>query len=359
MSDGDSRAGSLLAFAEALKSGTTTAIDMTCRPAGAAAAAQEIGIRAVVVPLAADAELADGGACDAHQDVKDMIANEAARRAGARVRYWFGFDAINGVSEATLREMAADAARLGIGVHGHMSESRDDTAWPVRERGAAGAVYLHRTGILGPATVLAHCNWLTDEEIGLLASTHTSVSHNPTSNMKLGTGVCPIPDLLRAGVNVGLGTDGMLSNFHLDMFEVMRGACLLQRIHRLDAAALSSQQALEMATRAGARAVGLERDLGSIERGKVADLILVDMNRIHLRPLIRGVHDNLVALLVWCAHGSDVETVIVDGRVVVERGRLALAPEEHIMTLAQGTAERLVNRIPARVSHGGTAGGGA
>jgi 5-methylthioadenosine/S-adenosylhomocysteine deaminase len=350
MTDQDSEAGSLLAFAEALKSGTTTAIDMVCRPAGAARAAEEIGIRAVIVPLAADADLADGGACDAYQDVREMIAAEAGRRAGARVQYWLGFDAINGVSEATLRAMSQDASRLGIGIHGHMSESREDTAWPVSERGAAGAVYLHRAGILGPHTVLAHCNWLTGEEIGLLASTGTSVSHNPTSNMKLGTGVCPVPDLRKAGVNVGLGTDGMLSNFHLDMFEVMRGACLLQRIHHLDANALTSFQVLEMATRGGARAVGLEHELGSIEPGKRADAIIVNMDRVHLRPLLRGPHDNLIAMLVWCVHGADVETVLVDGRVAVDGGRLVSMAEGDILAKAQSTAERLVAGILGKPS---------
>lgn len=187
------------------------------------------------------------------------------------MQYWLGFDAINGVSDATLRRMGEGARRLRGGIHGHMSESQEDTAWAPRTVGLDPAAYLARADVLGPRTVLAHCNWLTREEIGLLAATGTSVSHNPTSNMKLGTGVCPVPALLAAGVNVGLGTDGMLSNFHLDMFEVMRGACMLARIHRLDAAALSSAQALTMATRVGARAVGLADELGVVAPGGAAD----------------------------------------------------------------------------------------
>jgi 5-methylthioadenosine/S-adenosylhomocysteine deaminase len=146
-----------------------------------------------------------------------------------------------------------------------MSESRDDAGWTDREHGLPAAVYLNRAGVLGPRTVLAHCNWLTEQEIGLLRSSGTSVSHNPTSNMKIGTGVCPVPDPPGGGGERGAGTDGMLSNFHLDMFQVMRGACLLQRIHRLDAQALSSSQVLTMATRNGAQAVGLGKELGAIE----------------------------------------------------------------------------------------------
>jgi 5-methylthioadenosine/S-adenosylhomocysteine deaminase len=357
MSVEDSRAGSLVAFAESLKSGTTTVMDMTCKPEGAVLAAEEIGIRALITPLAADAPWSDDGACDSYPATRDMIKLVAPSQTGARVQYWLGFDGINGVAEASLREMAGFARRLSIGIHGHMSESRDDASWTDREHGLPAAVYLDRVGVLGPRTVLAHCNWLTEQEIRLLKSSGTSVSHNPTSNMKIGTGVCPVPDLLAAGVNVALGTDGMLSNFHLDMFEVMRGACLLQRIHRLDANALSSSQVLTMATRNGARAVGLEKELGSIEVGKRADLITIDLERVHLRPFLRGAHDNLAGLLVWCARGSDVDTVLVEGRVVVERGQLTTMNEKDVIACVQQTAEAVLRRIdsakrPAGHEHG-------
>src|SRR5215469_5949364 len=277
MTDADSRAGGLLAFADSLLCGTTTVMDMTCKPAGAFAAAEEIGIRARVVPLAADARFAGDGACDVYSQFVDGLASGVARPApGARVQYWLGFDSVSGVSAATLRQMAEDAQRLGVGIHGHMSESREDAGWTDREHGLPAAIYLGRAGVLGPRTLLAHCNWLTRDEIALLAETGTSVSHNPTSNMKLGTGVAPIPELRARGVTVGLGTDGMLSNFHLDMFEVMRGACMLQRIHRLDAHALLSWDVLEMATRGGARALGEANELGAIEAGRQADAILLD-----------------------------------------------------------------------------------
>ena len=353
----DSHAGSLVAFAEALKSGTTTVLDMTCKPEGAIAAAEAIGIRAFVTPLAADSPWSDDGACDSYPATRDVIKAVAPSQAGARVQYWLGFDGINGVAEASLREMAALARQLSIGIHGHMSESRDDAGWTDREHGLPAAVYLDRAGLLGRRTVLAHCNWLTEQEIALLESSGTNVSHNPTSNMKIGTGVCPVPALLEAGVNVGLGSDGMLSNFHLDMFEVMRGACLLQRIHRLDAHALSSGQVLSMATRNGARAVGLVDELGSIEVGKRADLITVDLERVHLRPFLRGAHDNLTGLLTWCVRGSDVDMVLVDGRVVVERGQLTTIPERDVIMRVQRAAEGVLRRIdsaprPAGHAHG-------
>jgi 5-methylthioadenosine/S-adenosylhomocysteine deaminase len=164
--------------------------------------------------------------------------------------------------------------------------------------------------------------------------------------MKLGTGIAPVTELRARGVTVGLGTDGMLSNFHLDMFEVMRAACMLQRIHHLDAHALMSADVLEMATRSGAKAMGDAGELGTIEPGKRADAILIDLAAPHFRPLIRGRHDNLSALLVWCAHGSDVRTVIVEGTVVVHDRRLCLVDEAAIMAGVQRTAERLLKSIP-------------
>jgi 5-methylthioadenosine/S-adenosylhomocysteine deaminase len=353
----DSRAGSLVAFAEALKSGTTTVMDMTCKPEGAILAAEEIGIRALITPLAADTPWSDDGACDSYPETRDLIKAVAPTQTSARVQYWLGFDGINGVTEGSLKEMGELSRRLSIGIHGHMSESRDDAGWTDREHGLPAAVYLNRAGVLGPRTVLAHCNWLTEQEIGLLRSSGTSVSHNPTSNMKIGTGVCPVPDLLAAGVNVALGTDGMLSNFHLDMFQVMRGACLLQRIHRLDAQALSSSQVLTMATRNGAQAVGLGKELGAIEVGRRADLVTIDLERVHLRPFLRGKHDNLAGLLAWCARGSDVDTVLVDGRVVVEGGQLTAMREKDIIARVQNTAEAVLQRIdsserPAGHGHG-------
>jgi 5-methylthioadenosine/S-adenosylhomocysteine deaminase len=345
MTEADSRAGSLLAFAESLKRGTTTVMDMTCKPAGAFAAAEEIGIRARIVPLAADVESAGDGACDVYADFVTAIGGRLPG-PDARVQYWLGFDAVDGVGERTLRQMGKDARRLGVGIHGHMSESRDDAGWTDRTHAMPAALYLRRAGVLGPRTVLAHCNWVTPEEIAVLAETGTSVAHNPTSNMKLGTGVAPVLELRAAGVTVALGTDGMLSNFHLDMFEAMRGACMLQRIHRLDAHALMSADVLEMATRGGARALGEQLALGSIEAGKRADAVLVDIGGVHFRPLIRGRHDNLTALLAWCAHGSDVRTVVVDGTVVVEERRLCLADEAAIALDAQRSAERLLAAVP-------------
>ena len=345
MTEAESRAGALLAFADSLKCGTTTVLDMTCKPAGAFAAAQDIGIRARIVPLAADADFAQEGACDVYAEFADMLARRPSQ-VGARVQYWVGFDSISGVGEETLRQMGRDARRLGVGIHAHMSESREDAGWTAREHGLRAAAYLGRAGILGARTVLAHCNWLTDDEIALIAETGTSVAHNPTSNMKLGTGVAAVPDLLAAGVAVGLGTDGMLSNFHLDMFEVMRGACMLQRIHHLDAHALGCEEVLRMATRAGARALGAADQIGAIEVGKRADAILVDFSGLHLRPVIRGRHDNLAALLVWCAHGSDVRTVIVDGTVVVDDHRVCGVDEGLIARDAQRAADRLVAMVP-------------
>jgi len=335
MTDADSRAGGLLAFADSLKRGTTTVIDMTCKPGGAFAAAEEIGIRARIVPLAADSQFAGDGACDIYAE---FIETLRARRPppDARVQYWLGFDAVNGLTEATLRQMARDAQRLGVGIHGHMSESRDDAGWTDRDHALPAAIYLQRAGVLGPRTVLAHCNWLTPAEIEALAKTGTSVAHNPTSNMKLGTGVAPVLELRARGVTVGLGTDGMLSNFHLDMFEVMRAACMLQRIHRLDAHALMSWDVLEMATRGGAGCLGRVGEIGELSVGAAGDLVCWPQEGV----AFAGALTDPVEAWLRCGPTAARHTVVA-GRVLVRDSALTVPGVEEMLARHAAAAARL------------------
>jgi 5-methylthioadenosine/S-adenosylhomocysteine deaminase len=342
MSDADARVGGLLTFAESLLGGVTTVVTMTCRPQGVLAAADECGGRAIVAPLAAETATGEN---DLYPEALAIATSEVSKRRGGRVRYWLGWDHMSTFSDDGLRRLGGDARSLGVGITGHASESKYEVEWARRAHGSRLVEYLDACGVLGPDTLLAHCVWVDDAETLLLARTGTSVSHNPTSNMKFGVGVAPLAAMRAAGVNVALGTDGMLSNFHLDMWEVIRGACMLQRISRLDADALSSWDALAMATRCGAKAIGLGADLGTIEEGRLADAILVDVSGVRFQPRARGRHDNLIPLLVWCARGSDVETVIVDGRVVVEGHRLLSVDEAALAELASSTTARLLARV--------------
>jgi 5-methylthioadenosine/S-adenosylhomocysteine deaminase len=340
MRDGDGYVGAMLALSECVLGGTTSVIVMTPRYLEAARAAREIGLRAIVVPLAVDVPEAAGTGDDLAETI-DTITN-FGRQTGERVRIWFGLDSTYSTSEAGLRAVAAAARHLPLGVHTHMSEETHDARMPLGSKGLHGAYYFEDVGLLDlpEPIVLAHCNWLESGEIELLAESPAAVvSHNPTSNMHLGTGTCPVHDLLQAGVRVGLGTDGMLSNYHLDMFEVMRGAAMLQRVTRTDASALTSAKTLELATHGG----GVFHDrAGFIEPGAPADLAVLDLGGPRFAPRVDlGDDSNLLALVVWCAGAGDVTDVVVDGRMIVEDRALTTADTERIVADAAAVFDRL------------------
>jgi len=174
--------------------------------------------------------------------------------------------------------------------------------------------HLYDLGVLGPYVLGAHCIWLSEEDVLLLKETDTSVAHNPECNMKIADGVAPVASMLEAGVTVSLGTDSCAVNDNMDMFEAARVAAFLQKLTEKQACVLPAHQALELATIGGARALGMGNDIGSLEAGKKADIIVIDLTGAHMRPI-----NNLVNNLVYCASAArDVETVIVDGNIVVQ-----------------------------------------
>ncbi len=177
---------------------------------------------------------------------------------------------------------------------------------------------------------------MTPLEIDILANTGTHLAHSPVANMKMATGVLPVPDVLAAGVNVSLGTDGALNNNSYDMFAEMKAACLLQNAVRRNASAMTAQTVLEMATIHGARAIGRQQELGSIEPGKLADIVLVDMKRLNTCP----VHD-VISNLVFASNGGNVHSVFVGGRKVVEAGRVLGIDEDDVLARAQQQAEQV------------------
>lgn len=344
MRPGDGYAGASLAFAECLLGGTTSVVVMTPLYLEAAAAARDLGIRAVVVPLAVD-DPAQAGTGDDLRATIDSIAGLGPQR-GDRVRVWPGFDSTYSTSEAGIRAAAELARSIPLGLHTHLSEEKQDARMNLGSKQLHGAYYVADCGLLDlpEPVVLAHCNWLEPREIELLAASPAAVvAHNPTSNMHLGTGVCPVPRLLEAGVDVGLGTDGMLSNYHLDMFEVMRGACMLQRVSQLNAAALSSSDAFTMATRGGRQVFGDRQ--GEIAAGAPADLAVLDLQGPRFAPVVDAGDDaNVLALIVWCAGAADVSDVLVDGELIVHERRLLTGSEAEIVASAQATFARMGER---------------
>jgi 5-methylthioadenosine/S-adenosylhomocysteine deaminase len=235
------------------------------------------------------------------------------------------------------------AERYKVGIHIHLSETRDEVKQMTEKYGKLPLEHLDSIGFLGPEVLAAHCVWLTEHEIKLLHRREVKPVHNPVSNMKLGSGIAPVPEMLAAGIPVALGTDGAASNNSLDMFKEMKFAALLNKAHRLDPVVVPAMSALEMATLNGATALGLGSELGSIEVGKKADLVLVDLKKPHLVP-----SHNLISHLVYSAVGSDVETTIVDGRILMLERRVLTLDEDRVLRLAQKSADDLLTRGKAK-----------
>jgi len=231
----------------------------------------------------------------------------------------------------------------GCLVHTHCSETRTEVYDVEARHGRRPVAQLAHHGLLGPRTVLAHCGWVTKEEVRTIAASGASIAHCPVSNFKLATGGwLPVPEVWEAGGVIGVGTDGPASNNTLSLFETMKFMALGQKQHRWDATAAPAQRVLDAATRDGARALGRDHDLGSLESGKLADIILVDARKPHLTPL----HDP-VSHLVYAASAQDVRTVIVHGRPLLLEGRFQTLDPETVMREATEAAAGLLARAGA------------
>lgn len=316
----DAEIASRLCYAESLLAGTTTIVDMWRHMEGSARAAVDLGMRAVLVPYVA--EHPD------HDYFETLDANEALierwhGRADGRIQVWVGLEHMFYATPPAWRRAIEISRRHGTGFHTHSNESRFDVEETRRRHGMRPIEALESFGLLdAPRTLLAHCVWLSEAEIGILARRGVAVAHNPVSNMKLASGAAPVEAMLAAGISVGLGTDGEKENNNLDMFEEMKVASLLAKLTRLDAAALDAWSVCRMATIHGARALGLDGDIGSLEAGKSADLIAVRTDTPRMTPLLGGQDGNLHHNLVHAVRGGDVDLTMVRGRVLVDNGEL-------------------------------------
>jgi cytosine/adenosine deaminase-related metal-dependent hydrolase len=235
-----------------------------------------------------------------------------------------------------LRAVSELAERSGATVHTHAAETPLELDTVKRQTGHDEIAYLEAVGIAGPRAALAHCVWVGNDRIAALARQRTNVVHCPSSNLKLGSGVAPIPEMLAAGCRVSIGADGAACNNRLDGFAELRLAALIQK-PRLGPDALPAGQALELATLGGARALGLESEIGSLEVGKYADLIALDLDGPHAQPECA----DLISRIVYSARASDVRHVLVGGRIVVRDGALQTADVAGIRRTANVEARRL------------------
>ena len=337
-------AASMHCYAESLLAGTTSLMDMWRFMEGSAAAAAEVGLRATLVPYVAD---------EAGYDYFESI--DSNRRllatchgqADGRVRVWAGLEHLFYCTPAAFRAAAALADEYGTGIHTHSSESIWEVQESLKRFGRRPIEEMFNRGILSPRTVVAHCVWLDDREIEVLAQTGTAVAHCPCSNMKLSSGPARVGALRAAGVRVGLGTDGEKENNNLDMIEEMKFASLLQKVSTLDPTTGDPWDVLAMATVEGANALGLGDLTGSLRPGKRADVVTVELGGLHTTPVLHGPDFNVAAHLVFSASGRDVRDVWVDGRRLVADGKPLTFDVASVRANAQAAAEELFARRAA------------
>lgn len=331
----DIRAGTALALLEMLACGTTSFSDMYFFPWEAAELVEQCGVKAnLCYPV------------QAFDPAEPYEKNESARKLERFYRDWHhaaeGRIRVDGCLHAEYTcnpHVAAGTAawcrQNGVRMHIHLSETKSEHDTCIEKYGKTPAAWMNDLGVFDVPCAAAHCVWVTVEDRALLREKNVSVIHNPTSNMKLGSGFAPVPELLAEGINVALGTDGAASNNNLNMLEELHLAAILHNGYRHDAAILPAAQVLDMATINGAKLQGRD-DTGAIEAGKRADIMAIDLSAPHLVP-----HLDTAGLAVYSAQATDVCMTMVDGRVLYENGEYLTLDRERILYDARAAAKRL------------------
>jgi 5-methylthioadenosine/S-adenosylhomocysteine deaminase len=356
-----------LGAVEMLKTGCTTAYDLfmtipapTVEDLGALADAyRDVGMRAVLAPAVADlvfwntvpgllellpVELRHTIEAFSPSPTKGLLAlgEQAIRRlngaAGGRIHVGLAPTIPTQCTDAFLDGCVRQAREYGVGIHTHLAESKIQAVAAQRRWGKSAVARLAEIGMLSPRFVGAHGVWLTDEDIGRLAEAGAAVAHNPASNLRLGSGIAAVREMLDRGLTVGLGSDGALSSDNLNLFEAMRVAGLVGNVRfaHWTERWLAAADVWRMATAGSAVALGLGHDIGRIEPGGKADLVLLRAGGTFLRPV-----NDIVTSLVYAETGSDVDTVLVDGRIVVRGGAVLTIDEARLRAQAQDAAERI------------------
>ena len=332
------RAGTRLGLAEMIRGGTTTYCDMYYFEDAIADETAKAGVRGVLGETIIDFPVAD-----------NKTNAEAMAYAERFVKHWQGNELIipaiaphapYTVSEEHLKAIRAFSDRTGAPIVTHISETKREIDNSIKAHGASPIDYLARIGFLSNKVIAAHIVWPSEEELGILQKVGVGVVHNPQSNMKLASGVAPVPQMLKRGLLVGLGTDGAASNNDLNMWEEMDTAAKLHKVFSGDPKVMSAEEAFELATIRGAQALHLESEIGSIEKGKRADLVIVERDSLNQIPLY-----NIYSDLVYATKANDVETVIINGRIVMRDRRLLTLNEEEIKASARRFRDQVARSL--------------
>lgn len=337
-------ASARLGIAELIKGGTTNILSMETvnHTAEVFKVVEETGFRATVGKCMMDKgdEVPDALREDTDRSVEESLEllETWNGRADHRIRYCFAPRFAVSCTRELLETVGRLAGERGVMIHTHASENTSECQIVESETGLRNIAYLDQVGVSGPHVALAHCVHLNEDEMAILKSSGTHVAHCPSSNSKLGSGIAPVKELLNRGISVSLGADGAACNNRLDMFSEMRLAALLQKtLHGPDT--LTAETVLRMATVEGARALGEQDALGTLEAGKRADVIVVRLNELHATP-----RTDLVSTLVYATQATDVDSVIIDGQVVMRERKLLTIDEAETIVAANREKEELLQR---------------
>ncbi len=332
------RIGARLGLAEMIRGGTTTYCDMYYFEDAIADETAKAGVRGVLGETIIDFPVAD-----------NKTNAEGMAYVEKYVSRWKGHDLIvpaiaphapYTVSEAHLKAVRAFSDRTGAPIVTHISETKRELDDSVKDKGASPVAYLDRIGFLNAKLIAAHVVWPQGSDIAILKRHGVGVVHNPQSNMKLASGVAPVPKMLTEGVFVGLGTDGAASNNDLNMWEEMDTVAKLHKVFSGDPKVISAQQAFELATIGGAQALHMEKDIGSLETGKRADLVIIDRDTLNQIPLY-----NIYSDLVYATKAADVQTVVINGRIVMRDRRLLTLNELTIKNEARALRDKIIKSL--------------
>ena len=332
------RVGARLGLAEMIRGGTTTYCDMYYFEDAIADETAKAGVRGVLGETLIDFPVAD-----------NKTNAEGMAYVEKYIARWKGHELIvpavaphapYTVSEQHLKAVRAFSDRTGAPIVTHISETKKELDDSVKDKGASPVAYLERIGFLNERVIAAHMVWPQGTDIAILKRRGVGVVHNPQSNMKLAAGVAPVPKMLTEGLFIGLGTDGAASNNDLNMWEEMDTVAKLHKVFTGDPKVISAQQAFELATIRGAEAIHLEKEIGSLEKGKRADILVIDRDTLNQIPLY-----NLYSDLVYATKASDVETVIINGRIVMRNRRLLTLNETAVKNDARTFRDRIIKSL--------------
>ena len=334
------RIGTELACWEMIRGGTTTFVDMYYFPDEIANVVESCGMRALVSATVIDQRSPDA------ENAADSLAKGVAfidrwKGRNSRITPILGPHANYTLNAQQLREVRDAALKAGVAISIHISESPYELEYAKKTYGMTSIDLLDSIEFFDAPTIGAHVVWPTESEIPLLARRNVGVIHNPTSNMKTAAGIAPITEMLEAGVKIGLGTDGAASNNDLDMWEEIRLAAFLQKVHQMDPEVLPANAVLTMATRGGAEAIGLGDSIGSLEVGKRADIIQVSFDDVHFVPTY-----DVIAHLVYVTDEQDVSSVVVDGNVLMKNKEILTIDIERVRKEATELAARIQQALP-------------